>query len=192
MTGLIDTAIGNRDYLNGGQLLYALPHDPDLSRVRVRFRRLTTAPGFWSPDPDVRFEETCRATLIGHAGVRTLHFLMCPELSMRKGGVEPPCQVDVVSLIPGPFVPSQAEADFAGPIWTATILLSKIIGPRPGTGATWLPVFAEGGQEMLSPETRSGRILLTHLQERSGVQSFLIRVDGDDVLRFGVVIASKS
>jgi len=191
MSVLIDTALGDRDYLNGGQLLHALPSGPDLSRIRVRFRRLTTGPGFWSPQPDDRFEETCRATLIGEEGLRRFHFLMHPDLPLKKGGAEPPCQIEVVSLTPGYYVPDRAEADFEGPIWTATIMLSKLIGPRPGSGGTWLPVLAEGGPQVLSPAPRSGRILLTHLQERSGIQSLLIRVDGEEVLRLGVVIASR-
>ena len=48
MSLIIDRTVGDRTYLNAGQLLFALPRPPGLTRVRARFRRLATTPGFWS------------------------------------------------------------------------------------------------------------------------------------------------
>jgi len=189
MIDLIDTALGDRSYLNGGQLLHALPVAPGFNRVRVRFRRLTTHPGFWSTEPDERLEETCRATLMGEWVTRTFYFLTKPDLPLMRGAGEPLCHVKVVSLIRGPLVPERSEADFEGAVWNSTILLSKMIGPPPDSNATWLPVFVEGGSALLSPTPQSGRILLTYLRERAGVQCFRIEINGEKLMTFGVVIA---
>lgn len=188
MTGLLDTAIGDRGYLNGGQLLYALPREPGLSRVRVRFRRLTTSPGLWSASPGDASEETCRATLHLGAEARDLHFLMRPDLPLKRGEREPPCFVELISTRPGRVVPLAAEADFEGPVWSATILLSKLIGPPPGSGRTWVPTFVEGGGALLDPTPRRGRISLSHLRDRLGVSTLLIRVDGEPLMEFGVIM----
>jgi hypothetical protein len=191
MGRLIDTALGERGYLNGGQLLYALPREPGLSRVRVRFRRLTTHPGSWASEPGEGREETCRATLQEGGRSRTLHFLTRPDLPLRRGGVEPPCHVEVLSVLPGPVVPKTAVADFEGPVWSATILLSKRIGPPPGSGRVWVPTLVEGGADLLSPETRRGRIALRHVRDRMGVSTLLVLVDDRDFLEFGVIVAKR-
>jgi hypothetical protein len=188
MTGLLDTAIGDRGYLNGGQLLYALPREPGLSRVRVRFRRLTTSPGLWSSSPGDASEETCRATLYQGGEAKDLHFLMRTDLTLRRGGQEPSCFVKLISSRPGRVVPLAAEADFEGPIWSATILLSKIIGPPTGSGRTWVPTFVEGGGDLLDPTPRRGRISLSHLRDRLGVSTLLIHVNGEPFMEFGVIM----
>lgn len=190
MSGLIDTAIGTRDYLNAGQLLFALPREAGLSRVRARFRRLATSPGFWSPEPVPGLLETCNATLIGTGGARRLHFMSLPDRTLKRGGDEAPCEVRVTALEQGPLIPRWVEAEFEGAVWSATIRLSRLIGPAPGSGRVWLPVTLDGAADLLDPVIRSGRIRLDHTRDRIGVHLLKIRIDGRDLMEFGVTVAN--
>ena len=135
MTALIETAFGARDYLNAGQLLFALSGDPAVQRVRARFRRLATSPGFWSPALVPGLEGVSSVTLTGEAGATRLHFLSRPDLPLQRGGAEAPCSVEITTLEKGPLVPRWAEAEFEGAVWSATIRLASSAPPRGPAGS---------------------------------------------------------
>jgi hypothetical protein len=191
MSLIIDRTIGDRTYLNAGQLLFALPRPPGLTRVRARFRRLATTPGSWSAGPGGEGEETCRVTLQGESGPQLFRFITRPDLPLLRGGPEAPCEVIVRALCAGPVIPESAEADFEGALWSATIRLARLIGPPPGSGRVWLPVSVEGAPDLLDPSPRSGRISLRHTRDRMGVHLLRIWIDGRDLMEFGVVTANN-
>ena len=189
MTALIETAFGARDYLNAGQLLFALSGDPAVQRVRARFRRLATSPGFWSPALVPGLEGVSSVTLTGEAGATRLHFLSRPDLPLQRGGAEAPCSVEITTLEKGPLVPRWAEAEFEGAVWSATIRLARQLGAPPGTGRVWRPVAVEGRAELLDPRTRSGRIRLEHTRDRMGVRLLRVLIDGRELMELSIVAA---
>lgn len=192
MLQLIDTTLGMRDYLNGAQLLFGLPRPPDMTRVRVRFRRLATCPGYWSPRPAPGAEETCRAILSGPGGVLTFHFLSRPDLWLKRGGPEAHCLVEVTRVVAGPLIPRSAEARFEGAVWPAAIRLTRLIGPDPGPGKVWLPVSAEGDVALLDPTLKTGRIGLRHTQDRRGIHLLQISIDELPLMDLGVACVTRT
>jgi hypothetical protein len=189
MTALIDRAIGERTYLNAGQLLFALPTREDLNRIRVQFRRLNTTPGYWSENPGEGGQETCRVRLDRGGGADLFRFIPRPDLPLLRGAPEPPCDVRVRALKAGPVIPASAEAEFEGALWTSTIRLAKLIGPPPGSDHVWLPVCVDGSPELLDPTPRSGLISLRHVRDRMGVHLLHISINDKDLMEFGVTVA---
>lgn len=189
MTELIDRAIGERTYLNAGQLLFALPRREGMSRVRVQFRRLNTTPGYWSEKPEDGGQETCRVKLDRGGCADLFRFIPRPDLPLLRGAPEAPCEVRVTSLKSGPVIPVSAEAEFEGALWTSTIRLAKLIGPPPGSDHVWLPVCVDGSPELLDPTPHSGLISLKHVRDRMGVHLLHIRINGMNLMEFGVTVA---
>lgn len=186
MSAPIDQTIGGRSYLNAGQLLFALPCPPGLTRVRARFRRLATTPGVWSEGPGDRAGEVCRASMQGEAGARLFRFLPRPDLPLLRGAPDPPCEVRVLSVYAGPALPERVEAEFEGPVWTAAIRLAKLIGPAPGSGRVWVPVWVDGDPALADPTPRTGRIGLRQAGDRMGVRHLRVRIDNRGLMELGV------
>ena len=186
MTPLLDTSLGGRAYLNAGQLLHALPRPGGVTRVRVRFRRLTTRPGRWARDAQPGQQETAQATLYLGDRTETLRFMTDPGLRLKTGAVEPVCEIRDLNVMGDHHDPSSAELSFEGPVWPAMIEACKLImSDRPGA-STRFPVSVDGGAFLLDPAPVNGRLRLERLQDRMGVRLLRVTVTGGGVMVVGL------